>query len=648
MQQISSSRLRLPRTYFESMVGADILIVYRGRMYTPIVAPSPEQATQYSAASLRLGGVEFVLEPLEKLTVLEDRYLNGRAMHPALQQYQHDYLASVGNAALSSDIQEEMLETALLRFVTDEVFPSFATSSRTIGRLLNKDFARVRHEDEAAGQAQRKRRERHGWDDGSYDFHNNRSTANDQQSHPAPTNSTRLLRALLNGDAEPATPQSQLESDLAAQDRTDIIQPPEGANIPPTLAAAHAAIDREQLARPIHPQAVPVVPPEMPTPDNPAPAAEPPRLESNFSRLLRHTVTTRTAEPPPPPPVAATPPDAGVTRVMLPLDTDAPAETARPAPQPGRQQARSGHRNGGNHGDRAGARQRGMTQPRLIQPPAAPPRQFSMVEQLLGLTNFAVIEGIIYTLQPTNAARPDVSMGNHGFSLRPYMLLADLLNHYTNQIAEMLRNEAKANQPAVQQLRQDRQHVEEVLHHNYGAVGLSLERINARSYFICLSIAPFANRGSDSKFYAFSGAVMREMARRAGMDVNTVRDPLKVAIQVTINWSARGFEKITASEPLMLGPAKGPFITWAREIAFHDGFVVDRDICTDNYQPPSHLSFGAGIANKLETARRIIMSGYILGSVRPRSLLTADGYAAFQVTPEWLRDHHVPVTNVPG
>jgi len=32
--------------------------------------------------------------------------------------------------------------------------------------------------------------------------------------------------------------------------------------------------------------------------------------------------------------------------------------------------------------------------------------------------------------------------------------------------------------------------------------------------------------------------------------------------------------------------------------------------------------------------------------VRPRSLLTADGYAGFQATPEWLREHHIPVTNV--
>jgi hypothetical protein len=243
---------------------------------------------------------------------------------------------------------------------------------------------------------------------------------------------------------------------------------------------------------------------------------------------------------------------------------------------------------------------------------------------------------------------PDIRMGNHEFSVRPYMLLGDLLNHYNNSIGEMLSNEAKSNQPAVQQLRQDRQHVEEKLQRNYGAAGLSLERINARSYFICLGIQPFANRGSDGKFYVFSSTLMKEMARRAGTDTHTVRDPMKVAIQLTINWSARGFEKITAGEPIMLGPAKGPFVSWARELAYHNGFVVDRDVCTDNYQPPANLSFGAGIANKLETSRRIIMSGYILGAVRPRSLLTAEGYGDFQVTPEWLRDHHVPVTNVPG
>ncbi len=657
MQYPVAHRLALPRTYFESMVEADILVVYRGRMYTPIVAPSPEQATQYAAASLRLVGNEFVLEPLEKLTIIEDRYLNGRSMHAALQQYQQDYLASVGNSAISADLQDEMLETALLRFVTDEVFPSFATSERTLGRLLDRKFAQHSGNDELhqAREEHAQRRQRHGWDDGSYDFHGNRSNANqppaaeDSRARLQPGD-TRFVRALLNNNAEQMDGSSvaeQMDSNGQTARTASRNHDHQPDDLPPTLVAAHAQISQQSSSLP-HPQAVPIVvpnPPQEPLPDQPG-------LESNFSRLLRYSTTTRTAPPPPPPATPApTQParaaNSGATTV-LPMQQSVEAEPARvAAPVSATQRPPASNGNGAATHNRQS--QRGLTQPRLVAPPAPPPRQFSMVEQLLGLTNFAVIEGIIYTMQPARAGdRPDVRMGNHEFSLRPYMLLGDLLAHYNNTVAEMLRNEAKANQPAVQQVRQDRRYVEEKLQRNYGAAGLSLERINARSYFLCLGIQPFANRGSDGKFYVFSAALMKEMARRAGMDINTVRDPMKVAIQVTINWSARGFEKITAGEPIMLGPSKGPFITWARELAYRDGFVVDRDVCTDNYQPPPNLSFGAGIANKLETSRRIIMSGYILGAVRPRSLLTADGFGGFQVTPEWLRDHHVPVTNVAG
>ncbi len=651
------------------MVEADILVVYRGRMYTPIVAPSPEQAAQYAAASLRLAGNEFVLEPLEKLTVIEDRYLNGRSMHATLQQYQQDYLASVGNSAISADLQDEMLETALLRFVTDEVFPSFATSERTLGRLLERKFAQHTGNDELhqAREEHAQRRQRHGWDDGSYDFHGNRSTANppttadDNRARVQPGD-TRFVRALLNNNAEQMDGSSvaeQMDSNGQTARTAPHNQDRQPDHLPPTLAAAPPSTPHpnplphrgegnmgSSSSLP-HPQAVPIVvpnPPQEPLPDQPG-------LESNFSRLLRYSTTTRTA--PPPVPTAPVPTqsvratNSGATTV-LPMQQAVEAEPARvAAPAPATQRPPAS--NGSGTATRVRQPQRGLTQPRLVTPPPPPPRQFSMVEQLLGLTNFAVIEGIIYTMQPARAGDyPDVRMGNHEFSLRPYMMLGDLLAHYNNTVAEMLRNEAKANQPAVQQVRQDRRYVEEKLQRNYGAAGLSLERINARSYFLCLGIQPFANRGSDGKFYVFSAALMKEMARRAGMDINTVRDPMKVAIQVTINWSARGFEKITAGEPIMLGPSKGPFITWARELAYHDGFVVDRDVCTDNYQPPPNLSFGAGIANKLETSRRIIMSGYILGAVRPRSLLTADGFGGFQVTPEWLRDHHVPVTNVAG
>ncbi|PZR99235.1 MAG: hypothetical protein DLM69_07570, partial [Candidatus Chloroheliales bacterium] len=653
MYQPTAPRLALPRTYFESMVEADILVVYRGRMYTPIVAPSPEQATQYSAASLRLAGSQFVLEPLEKLTVVEDRYLNGRAMHAALQQYQHDYLSSIGNAAISADLQDEMLETALLRFVTDEVFPSFATSDRTLGRLLDRKFAHLNGEDEPHQPREDHARHR--------PRHSNQHppAASDDNRARIQAGNTRFVRALLNNNAEQVDSSSVAEQlDMGSNGQQARTTPPSAPlpnplpqwgegnvggdslprreegdvgddNLPPTLAAAPPSPPHPNpipqwgegnmggVSLP-HPQAIPIVVPNPPE----APLPEQPGIERNFSRLLRYSTTTRSA-PPPPAPLPTRALNNGAT-MALPAQQPDEAETARVVPTPPAPPlARPPAGSGSGTATRERQSQRGLTQPHLVAPPAPPQRQFSMVEQLLGLTNFAVIEGIIYTMQPARASdRADVRMGNHEFSVRPYMLLADLLNHYNSTIAEMLRNEARANQPAVQQVRQDRRYVEEKLQRNYGAAGLSLERINARSYFLCLGIQPFANRGSDGKFYVFSAALMREMARRAAMDINTVRDPLKVAIQVTINWSARGFEKITAGEPIMLGPSKGPFISWARELAFHDGIVVDRDVCTDNYQPPPNLSFGAGIANKLETARRIIMSGYILGAVRPRSLLT--------------------------
>jgi hypothetical protein len=509
------------------------------------------------------------------------------------------------------------------------------------------------------------RRLRHDGDDRSYVFQHNRSAADRQP--PADENNrtrvqsgnTQFVRALLNNNADQVDSSSVAEQIDADSNGQQARTAPRNStdsedNLSPTIAAAPPSAPHPGplpyrgegnvggVSLP-HPQAIPIVVPNPPE----APPPEQPGLERNFSRLLRYSTTTRTAPPSEPTPLPTRALNSGATTVLAPQQSDS-VEPAHVAPTPtSTPMARPPAGSGSGTATRERQPQRGLTQPHLVAPPAQPQRQFSMVEQLLGLTNFAVIEGIIYTVQPARAGdRPDVRMGNHELSLRPYMLLGDLLNHYNNTIAEMLRNEAKANQPAVQQVRQDRRYVEEKLQRNYGAAGLSLERISARSYFLCLGIQPFANRGSDGKFYVFSAALTREMARRAGMDINTVRDPMKVAIQVTINWSARGFEKITAGEPIMLGPSKGPFITWARELAFHDGFVVDRDVCTDNYQPPANLSFGAGIANKLDTARRIIMSGYILGAVRPRSLLTADGYGGFQVTPEWLRDHHIPITNV--
>lgn len=656
-------RLALPRSYFEVMTEGGIVVVYRGRVYTPLVAPSPEQLEHYGQASVRLSGLVFALEPMERLAALEQRYFNGRSLQPALQQYQQDYLATLGGQMVSADLQDEILSVALKRFVTDEIFPAFATSQRTLNRLLGRRASRVAQ----PGQAAAIERARHDDDGDDQDTERVRhrrprpDPPDEDDSRPPQvraSDSTRILRDLLRHDsaagrsAEPTVSHPQVGSPDhadAQEERArpaDYEQPAVRDTAPADLgngsAGVYSGLQDQVLEQYAGSSEQPATPPE-----SGRGGAGTQGYERNFARLLRHTTTTRTSQ------LASTLATQQSRPLSRPVNPPAggDGQQSRPdpppaaSPNPSTALVRSGEASGGRVQPRE--QQRGLSQPQGIVSAAPQVSDLSIVERMLGLTDFAVVEGVIYAMQPVAAAaRPDVQVGGRGLSLRPYASLAEFLGHYNTRLGESLRREGVTNQPVIQQLRRDRQHVEEALKLNYGTMGLSILNINSRSCFVCMEVPPFANRGSDGKFYYFAAPMMREFARRAGQDVNQVQEAIRVAIQVSINWSARGFEKITAGEPLMLGSFKGPFVTWARELTVGGGFVYNRDICTENYQPPSHLSFGAGIANKLEAGKRITMSGYILGAVRPRSLLNTEGYSDFQVELGWLQQHGIQVTNV--